>query len=239
MMAPDGGRCKQKLVSEKTGEEVNRKDLRKGIELGGSLTAIEEADLKAIAPKSEKTIQISEFVPAETLDPIFFNASYYVAPGAAGEKAYTLLYHALKDSGKYGVAKATMFGGESVVAIRAYRGGLVLHRLFYESEVRAAREFRADTSTLSDKEVKMANAVVEMMSAEAFDPAKFQDEYTDTLRALVQAKIAGLKLEPGEEPHTAPDILELLRQSVEQAKPASPSLTPMLDSILSGMREAA
>jgi len=254
-ITPDGGGVSQRLVNKETGMEVAKSDLRRGFQLSnGTYAIVTESELEACAPKSSKIIEISEFVEADSVDPIYFDASYYVSPKAAGDKAYALLYDTLRTSGKYAIAKATMFGRETVVVIRAAAGGLVLHRCFYEHEVRASREFRTEVAQLDPKEVSMAAMVVDLLSTGGFEPSKFRDTYTETLRALCTAKEAGVVVSGSNV--TAPDILELLRQSVDEALaakaglgdvmpvprlmvPASENLTPLLTRIVQEMEMAS
>jgi DNA end-binding protein Ku len=215
-VAPDGGAVKQKLVSATTGEEIDRKDLRRGIEMDdGSLVVIDEAELARIEPASSKTIAIERFIPG--LDPMYFAASYYVSPKDAGaNKAYNLLFAVLKKSGKMAIGKALMFGSEGLVAVRAYNDGLVLHRLYWPSEVRAVREHKADTSALDQKELKMATALVDMLSEEHAELEGRQNEYLLLEQALVEAKLNGDEFN-GTKP-AAPDMMALMEESIQLAR---------------------
>lgn len=214
-MAPDGYGVKQKLVSEKTGVEVHRSELRKGFDSrDGLLVEIPAAEIAALEPLTSKTIDVLEFVDGATIDPIHYESSYYMSPSAGGDKAYALLYATLKNKNVQAIAKAFMHGSEHVVSIRASRGGLILSKLFYDNEVRREREYRCDVSTLPETELAMASMLVTHMSTPSFDSSKFVDEYSSKLRELILRKVAGVN--PCPLPAApSPDLMETMRKSLE------------------------
>jgi DNA end-binding protein Ku len=154
------------------------------------------------------------------MDSIYLESSYYIQPEEAGEKPYTLLYEALRRSGYVGVAKVTMHQREHTVIIRPGRHGLVLHKMYYQDEIRATDEFRTNVDLVKDKELIMAQSLIDALAA-PFEPAKFKDNYRETLRAMIDAKIAGEEVvaaPQGEEIAPVVDIMEALRSSLEALK---------------------
>jgi DNA end-binding protein Ku len=159
-------------------------------------------------------------VKAGEVDSVYLESSYYVEPDEGGEKAYTLLFEAMRRSGFVSVAKIHMHSREHVVLIRPGRFGIVLHTMYYRDEVRALDEFRTDTSTVKEKELEMAMSLLEGLSA-PFDAEKFTDTYRDNLRALIDAKIQGHKMvaaPPAAEMAPVIDIMDALKKSLAQLK---------------------
>jgi DNA end-binding protein Ku len=150
---------------------------------------IDDEDIKKITPKTAKVMEIlsSCWMPTRRR---YLDSSYYLQPDEAGEKAYTLLYKAMKDSGHFGIAKITMHNREHVVVLRPGKHGILLHTMFYQDEVRATDEFRTHTDIVQDKELTMAKSLV-MALAGHFEPEKYKDTYRDTLRNMIDAKIKG------------------------------------------------
>src|ERR1039458_3528222 len=166
-------------------------------------------------------MEVLEFVPEAEVDPVYLDASYYVAPERAGEKPYTLLYEALRRTGQAALAQLTMHHREHLVLLRPGRCGLLVHTLFYRDEIRALEEFRSEEEWVAPRELEMAQRLVESLAAH-FEPAKYKDHYRESLRILIDAKIRGeeLKLPGATEPASPPvtDVLEALKASLARAK---------------------
>ena len=111
-------------------------------------------------------MEILEFVKADQVDPIYLESSYYVAPDEGGEKAYALLFTALKDSGYYGVAKVAMHNREHIIVLRPGAKGILSHTMYYQDEIRQVEEFRTDTSLVKEKELAMAKMLISSLEAE-------------------------------------------------------------------------
>lgn len=214
-------RVKQQLVSAADGQVVSRSELIKGFEYEkDKYVVIEDEDIKKIQPKTAKVMEILEFVPAAEVDSIYLESSYYLHPEEAGEKAYTLLFEAMKKTGHYGIARLTMHNREHIVVLRPGRFGMVLHTMYYQDEVRALDEFRTDTSNAKEIEIRMATQLVEGLSAH-FDPEKYKDTYRETLKGMIEAKIAGREVvAPAAAQELAPvvDIMEALKSSLAALK---------------------
>ena len=149
---------------------VPRSELVKGYEYEkGRYVTVSKEDLEKITPQTAREMQILEFVKLADVDPIYFETSYYVTPEKAGERAYALLFEALRTSGYVAVAQFAMHNREHVVILRPGRTGIVLHTMFYETEIRRNDEYRTDTSGVVEKELKLALMLVENLAA-PFDP---------------------------------------------------------------------
>src|SRR6202166_251498 len=132
----DHSRIKQMVYCQKEDKPVPRSELVKGYEYEKDhYVEIDDEDIKKVAPRTAKVMEILEFVKADQVDPIYLESSYYVAPDEGGEKAYALLFTALKDSGYYGVAKVAMHNREHIIVLRPGAKGVVLHTMFYNDEI--------------------------------------------------------------------------------------------------------
>jgi DNA end-binding protein Ku len=217
----DHSRVRQVLYCAAEDKPIERSEIIKGYEYEkGKYVVIEEDDIKKIVPKTAKVMEILEFVKAEEMDPVYLESSYYALPEEAGEKPYTLLFEALKRSGCVGIAKATMHQREHIVIVRPGKHGLLLHTMYYQDEIRATDEFRTNTELVKDKEVAMAQMLIDQMVG-SFEPVKYSDNYRSNLRAMIDAKIAGqdvVAAPAAEEIAPVVDIMEALRSSLEALK---------------------
>lgn len=213
----DNSRVKQVLFCIAEDKPVPRNELVKGYEYeDGKYVVIDEEDIKKIQPKTAKVMEILEFVDARDVDAVYLESSYYLHPEEAGEKAYTVLFEALKRTGRAGVAKVTMHNREHVVILRPGKKGLMLHTMYYQDEVRASDEFRTDGSIVKDPEVAMAQQLIEALVV-PFDPGKYSDGYRETLKGMIDAKISGeevVKAPPAQELAPVIDIMEALKNSL-------------------------
>lgn len=223
----DNSRVKQVLYCATEDKPIERSEIVKGYEYEkGKYVVIDEEDIKKIQPKTAKVMEILEFVKSDEMDPIFLESSYYVQPEEAGEKPYTLLFEAMRRAGYVAVAKVTMHQREHTVIIRPGRHGLLLHKMYYQDEIRSTDEFRTNVDLVKDKELVMAQSLIDALAA-PFEPAKYSDNYRHTLRAMIDAKIAGEEVVAApvaEEMAPVVDIMEALRSSLEALKkPAAPA----------------
>jgi DNA end-binding protein Ku len=213
----DNSRVKQVLFCIAEDKPVPRNELVKGYEYeDGKYVVIDEEDIKKIQPKTAKVMEILEFVDARDVDAVYLESSYYLHPEEAGEKAYTVLFEALKRTGRAGIAKVTMHNREHVVILRPGKKGLMLHTMYYQDEVRANDEFRTDGSIVKDPEVAMAQQLIEALVV-PFEPGKYSDGYRETLKGMIDAKISGeevVKAPPAQELAPVIDIMEALKNSL-------------------------
>lgn len=218
---PDNSRVRQVLYCIAEDKPVPRSELVKGYEYEKDrYVVIEDEDIKRIQPKTAKVMEILEFVKAGEMDPIILESSYYIQPDEAGEKPYALLFEAMRRSGYNAVAKLTMHNREHVVILRPGKHGMILHTMYYRDEIRAMDEFRTSTDQLQERELKMAESLIEALAA-PFDHERYRDTYRETLRSMIDAKIAGEDVVAApQEAELAPviDIMEALKSSLASLK---------------------
>jgi DNA end-binding protein Ku len=219
----DHSRIRQVTFCQAEDKPVPRTELVKGYEYEKDhYVVIDDEDIKKVAPKTAKVMEILEFVKADQVDPIFLESSYYVAPDEGGEKPYALLFEALKQSKFYGVAKVAMHNREHIIILRPGNKGILSHTMYYVDEIRQVEEFRTDTSLVRDKELDLAKTLIASLEAD-FEPEKYQDTYRENLRKMIEDKVEGRKVVETPEPKVAPviDIMEALKRSLaEKRKPA-------------------
>src|SRR6478735_5782492 len=220
----DHSRIKQVTVCQKEDKPVPRSDLVKGYEYEKDhYVVIDEEDIKKVAPKTARVMEILEFVKADDVDPIYLESSYYVAPDEGGEKPHALLFQALRESKFYAVAKVAMHNREHIIVLRAGAKGILSHTMYFQDEIRQVEEFRTDTSLVKDKELAMAKMLISSLEAD-FEPQKYHDTYRDNLQKMIEDKIEGKKVVATPSEHVAPviDIMEALKKSLaEKRKPAA------------------
>ncbi len=205
--------------------EVSRSELAKGYEYEpGRYLVLSRDEIESITPRTAHEMQILEFVRLAEVDPIYFETSYYVAPDRAGEHAYALLFEALRRSAFVAIAQVAMHRREHVVVIRPGRSGIVLHTMFYETEIRRADEYHTDSANVSQKEVDLALLLVNSLVA-PFDASKYRDTYREKLDALITARLEGLPPVEPERPRHAPvvNILDALQRSLQSAQRKRPA----------------
>ena len=219
----DHSRIKQMIYCQAEDKPVPRSDLVKGYEYEKDhYVEIDDEDIKKVAPKTAKVMEILEFVQSEQVDPIYLESSYYVAPDEGGEKPYALLFQALRESKYYAVAKVAMHNREHIIILRPGNKGILLHTMYFQDEIRQVDEFRTDTDLVKEKELAMAKMLISSLEAE-FEPQKYHDEYRANLQRMIEAKIEGKKVVETPSEHVAPviDIMEALKRSLaEKKKPA-------------------
>lgn len=222
----DHVRIKQQLYCPQDERVVTRDEIVKGYEYEkGEYVVIEPADIKKIEPKTTKAMEILEFVKSSEIDPVYFESSYYLVPEEAGQRPYALLTRALEESEYVAIAKLGMHNREYTVFLRPTNGGLMLHTMYYENEVRQVDQFgKTSGIELKDAEVKVAHQLVEALAAE-FDPKKYSDTFEENVKKLIQARLEGKEVAAVEKPRKpAPvvDLMAALKESLAQIpkKPA-------------------
>ncbi len=216
-----GSRLKQQYICPVHERVITRDETVKGYEFEKDrYITIENDEIKKIEPKTAKAMEILEFVPMAQVDPVYFDASYYLMPDEPGKKAYTLLRTALDKSGYLGIARVSMHNREYTVALRPQGKGLTVHSMFYQNEVRKMEEVGPlESGEVKEKELALANSLIESLAGD-FDPSKYQDNFAGQLRGLIEAKIQGQPVVEVEKPKLAPviDLMAALKQSLEQMK---------------------
>jgi len=201
---------------------VERNEIEKGYEYEkDQYLLFTQAELDEVEPDSARTMEILEFVKVEEIDPLYFDASYYVVPENEGAKAYHLLLDAMMESGYAAIAKVTMHSRENIVIVRARKEGLTLHTMFYQNEVRSAVEYGStDKAEVKEQEKALAMRLIESLATH-FDPEKFHDTYQENLQKLIDAKAHGQKLTIVPRAAQAPviDLMAALKNSLAGNKP--------------------
>jgi DNA end-binding protein Ku len=216
----DNSRIKQITFCQAEDKPVPRSELVKGYEYEKDrYVVIEEEDIKKVAPKTAKVMEILEFVKGDQVDPIYLESSYYMAPDEGGEKPYALLFAALHEVKYYALAKIAMHNREHIVILRPGKKGILLHTMYYQDEIRQVDEFRTDTELVKPKELEMAKMLIDTLAAD-FEPEKYHDTYRDNLLQMIEAKKEGQVVVETPEPHVAPviDIMEALKRSLAEKK---------------------
>jgi DNA end-binding protein Ku len=223
-----GSRIRYKKVSAADETEVPAEAIVKGYELpSGQYVLIDDAELSSLDPEATRTIDIEEFVDLSDIDPIFYDAAYYVAPDKATTKPYALLARAMEETGKVGIARFVMRSKQYLCAVRPKDGKLLLSTMVYADEVIPVadiKEFEAvESAELSDKELNMAKQLVESLSGE-FSPEQFEDTHRSKVLELIERKASGeTGLVQAPEPVAEDKVVDLmaaLEASVAAAKEA-------------------
>ena len=218
-------RVKQQLICPAEDVVVDRKDTVKGYEYRkGEYVVVEPDEIKAIEPKTAKAMEIVQFVRAEEVDPVYFEASYYLTPEEAGRRPYALLVKAMRGSGFLAIAKLTMHNREYTVFLRPFHDGLMLHTMYYQDEVRIMESFGTENIEVKEAELKMARQLIEALAG-PFHPEEFHDTFQDNLRQLIADRLEGKKVTPVEKPaKMAPvvDLMDALKQSLARAEKKPP-----------------
>jgi DNA end-binding protein Ku len=216
-----GARIRQKRVDPSTDEEVPYEEIVKGYEITPDrYVMIDPQELDALDPKATKTIDIVEFVDISEIDPIYYDHSYYLAPATGGAKPYRLLLEAMKESGKVGIGRVVLRSKQQLCALRPTGEALTLTTMLWGDEVLSPDRLdeldSVDEAEASDRELKMAEQLIESLSAD-WDPNEFQDEYRQQVLDLIERKAAGeeIAVQPqAEEPEAAPDLMAALEASL-------------------------
>jgi len=215
---------KQKRWCPTHDREVGPDEIVRGWEVAkGEFVIVEDADLEAIEQNDDsRSIEITRFVPLESIDPIYFDRTYFLAPAsnAAQRRPYVLLLEAMRDTEMAALGRFILRGQEHSSLIRARGEALVLETLFVAEDVHSQAEIEeavADTK-VKDAELELARQVIESLAGD-FNPEELQSEYRRDLRAMLEAKLAGEEIarpEPAAEEAPVVDLLEALRQSVAE-----------------------
>jgi DNA end-binding protein Ku len=188
-----GSRIKQQTFCPVDNEVVDRASLVRGYEFAkDQYVRVSDEELKALEGEASKTIDIVEFVPLEAVDPIFFEKTYYLGPDKGGDKAYRLLAEAMEKQGRVALAQFVMRGKESLVLIRPAQNGLMLHTMYFADEVRDFAEVdRGQSAKIRPGELELATQLIDGLSNDEFQPARYQDEYRGRVLELINQKVEG------------------------------------------------
>jgi DNA end-binding protein Ku len=229
----DGSRLKEQFVAVNDGKIVDRADMVKGYEFAkGKHVTFTPDELKALEDATSPVLQILQFVPLESVDPMYFQSTYYLLPDKGGGKPYALLAAALGEEARCAVGKWTSRGREHVVIIRPMKEGLVLHQLHFKAEVRELKEFGHDTSKVSDAEIKLARQLISHLAAKRFNPAEFVDEHRARVQTEIKKKVQGkgmaVSASPvGKRPDNVVSLMDALKASLKTRSDSGAARRPV------------
>src|SRR5881275_3435087 len=221
-----GSRLKQQYFCVKEEVPVSREEMAKGYEFQkDQYVMFSPEELKALEKAGTHTAEITEFVPIDSIDPVYFDKAYYLGPDKGGAKPYALLARALRDTKRCALGRWAARGKQYIVMIRPVDDGLVMQQLLYAGEVRSIKDIEIPQTEVKAAELKLAKMLIEQQSSEVFDPSVYTDEVSTRIEAAVQKKVEGQEITLAEAPSGGAqiiDLMEALRASLEK-KAAPPS----------------
>jgi DNA end-binding protein Ku len=222
-----GSRLKQQYLCVKEDVVVPREDMVKGYEFEkDQYVMFTPEELKLLEEAGTHTADIAEFVPIESIDPVYFDKAYYLAPDKGGAKPYALLTKALRESKRCALGRWAARGKQYIVMIRPSGDGLVMQQLLYAGEVRSIKELEIPDTEVKDAELKLAQQLIEQQATDKFDPSTYTDEVRARVEAAVQKKVEGQEITMAEAPEGGAeviDLMEALRASLEKKKTPAPA----------------
>ena len=217
---PDGGRIGYQKVCKAENEPVPDDEIVKAFEIEkDELVVLTDEDFAAAKSEGVKTIEISDFVPYEEIDPIYFERTYYLGPQDGSEKVYSLLRQAMEKTGLAAVGKYVMRDKQHLGCLRIREGVITLEKLFFHDEIRPVKEIAPRKAKVPEAELKMATSLIAQFKT-SFEPTRYDDTYRDALMKVIKAKQKGetITAVPAAEDEEPADLLAALKASVEAAK---------------------
>ena len=217
----DGSRVKQQYVAVNDGQVVERSDMVKGYEFAkDQYVMFTPEELKSLEDTTTHAIDIGQFVPLESVDPLYFDGTYYLAPDKGGAKPYTLLATALRKTHQAAVGRWISRGKEHIILVRSLGDGLAMHQLHFKAEVRDLKDLGIEPAAVSEPELRLAQQLIEHLAAKKFDPSEYADEHKARVEAAIQKKVDGKEVSLAEGPAAAKgsnviDLMEALRASID------------------------
>lgn len=205
------GRLKQQYICTVDGETVERSAMVKGYEYAkGQYVTFTKEELDAFEAKATNAIEITEFVPAAEVDPVYFEKAYYLGPDKGGDRPYLLLAEAMRETGKAALARYAARGKDYLVLLRPFQNGLIMQQLRYPDEIKAFADVPIGEATVKPTELALARQLIEQISSEQFEPSQYKDSQREKTRELIEQKIAGadITVAPVEEPKA--QIIDLM-----------------------------
>lgn len=227
-----GSRLKQQYVCLKDGSVVDRDSMVKGYEFAkDQYVSFTPDEIKALEEAGTHAIEISEFVPIESIDPVYFDKTYYLAPDKGAAKPYGLLTEALKETKLGAVGRWATRGKAYIVILRPIGDVLTMQQLHFAADVRSASEIEVAKPDVKAAELKLARQLIDQQTAATFDPTAYTDELRGRIEAAIQKKVDGQEISISE---TAPegsgkiiDLMEALRASLEKTEAAKVSTSKL------------
>ena len=217
--APDEGKIEHRRFCSREDREVPYKEVVKGYEVGSDeFVVLSKEEVAAADGPGAKTIEIEHFVPADQIDPVYYDRTYYVGAQDQGQDAYRVLHAGLEQSGRVGIGRFVFHNKEQLVALRALDGVLGLHTMRFADEVVDASDLELEKPQKKPgkREIEMAGTLVSSLAGD-FDPSQYEDEYREAVLALIKQKAKGEEIETPEEPAEEPsdDLMAALEASLK------------------------
>ncbi|HZP85351.1 MAG TPA: Ku protein [Burkholderiales bacterium] len=217
-----GSRLKQQYICAKEGVIVERADMVKGYEFAkDQYVTFTPEELKEMEEKGTQTVEISEFVPADSVDPVYYDKAYFLGPDKGGAKPYALLAESMRQTGQTAIGRYAARGKQYIVQLRAVEGGIVMQQLLYAPEVRSIEDVEIPDAPVKDNELNLAKQLIAQISSDKFDPTQYEDDVKKRIEAAVQQKIEGeeIAISPVAPETSAQviDLVEALRASLGKA----------------------
>jgi len=220
MLTKDGSRVRQQYISEKDGKVVERAEMVKGYEFEkDKFVLFEPSELKALEEGSSHVVEIVAFVPEKSIDPIYYDKAYMLAPDKRGGKPYALLAEAMRKSGRCALARWSWKTKRYVVQVRPAEEGLMLQQLFFADEVRSLKDLDIEKFDVTQPELDLAMQLIDQIAEDSYDPHAYKDEEKVRVLEAIDRKIAGQQIVAHEEVETPAtgqviDLMEALRASL-------------------------
>ena len=220
--AGTGARIRHKRVSEKSGREIDYKNIEKGYETSrGKYVMLTADELASVEPGKSRTIDIEDFVELAEIDPIYFEKPYFVVPQKGAEKPYALLRAAMERSERVAIARFVMRTKQYLAALRVADAVIVLETLYFDDEIRDTKDLNVPARTkVADRELRIASQLVDSLTV-PWKPSKYEDTYRERVLDLIRRKGKGQEISvERDEPASAEvvDLFEALQQSLDSKK---------------------
>jgi DNA end-binding protein Ku len=226
-----GSRLRQQYLCIKEDVVVERADMVKGYEFTkDQYVTFTPEELTALGEKATQTVEIDEFVPADSIDPIYYDKAYFLGPDKGGAKPYALLAESMRQSGQTAVGRYAARGKQYIVQLRPVAGGLVMQQLLYAPEVRTIADVDIPEAPVRDAELTLARHLISQISSPAFDPTKYEDEVKQRIETAIQKKLEGQEIAVSPSvPETGGqviDLMEALKASLAKSTAKRASVKP-------------
>lgn len=225
-----GSRLRQQYICQKHGTLVERDEMVKGYEFAkDQYVTFSPQEIKALEEVGTHSVDITEFVPIESIDPMYYDKTYYLAPDKGAAKPYALLTQALKETGRCAVGRWASRGKAYVVMLRAVGSVLTMQQLYFASDVRPTSELEVPKEEVKPAELKLARQLIEQQSADQYDPSAYTDELRARIEAEIQKKVEGKQISIAEAPTAEVgggkviDLMDALRASLQKTEAARAS----------------
>jgi DNA end-binding protein Ku len=218
--AKDGSRLKQQYVCLKEGTVVERNEIVKGYEFAkDQYVQFSAEEIKALDEAGSDTIDIVEFVPLISVDPLYFDRSYFLAPGKGGARPYALLSAALRETRRCAIGHWAAHGRDHMIVLRPLDKALVMHQLHFAAEVRSIDDIGVVPTEVKDNELKLARQLIDQQATDKFDPTLYVDEVKARVEAAIQKKVEGKQISLSATPQRASsgnviDLMSALKASL-------------------------